>query len=408
MKPNNTLLLFFIILTTSFCFGQMNSYSKKIELKGIENQWHTIQLPNEVLQNMNSNLTDIRVYGVTATDTIEAPYIHNVLKAIDANSFISFNLLNTVNNAKGYFYTYQVQENETINEIKLSFKDPNFNWLLTLEGSQNQQEWYTVLDDYRILSIMNDQTDYSFTTLKFSDANFKFYRLLIKSPEKPNLESVRIFKKAKMAPQYRDYSVKSFNVSQEEKNTIINIDLKNRAPLNLVELSVDDKIDYYRPITIQYLVDSVKTDKGYHYNYRTMATRTLSSFEENSFQLPGTIAQKLRIIVSNNDNQPLKFSNINLKGYLHNLTTRFTEPATYFLVYGKTNDKAPSYDIAKTSNSIPENISSLQLGNTVNIPKPTIETTPPLFENQWWLWSILGVIILLLGYFTIKMMKNEI
>ena len=139
-----------------------------------------------------------------------------------------------------------------------------------------------------------------------------------------------------------------------------------------------------------------------------MATRTLSSIEENSFQLPGTMAQKLRIIVSDNDNKPLKFSNINLKGYIHSLTTRFTEPATYFLVYGKTNDKAPNYDIAKTSISIPENISSLQFGDTTYIPKPIIETTQPLFENQWWLWCILGVIILLLGYFTIGMMKKEI
>ena len=408
MKPNNNLFLIFIVLTTSFCFGQMKSYSKKIELKGIANQWHTIQLPNEVFQNMNSNLTDIRVFGVTAIDTIEAPYIHNTSKAIDANSFISFNLLNTVNNAKGYFYTYDVKEKETINEIKLSIKDTNFNWLITLEGSQNQQEWFTLLDDYRILSIMNDQTDYSFTTLKFSDTNFKFYRLLIKSPEKPNFESIEILKKAKKAPQYRDYTVRSFNVFQEEKNTIVNVNLKSRAPLNLLELSVDDKIDYYRPITIQYLVDSVKTDKGYHYNYRTMATRTLSSIEENSFQLPGTMAQKLRIIVSNNDNQPLKFSNISIKGYIHSLTTRFTEPATYFLVYGKTNDKAPNYDIVKTSISIPENISSLQFGDAINILKPKIETKKPLFENQWWLWSILGVIILLLGYFTIVMMKKEI
>ena len=408
MKPNNNLFLIFIVLTTSFCFGQMKSYSKKIKLKGIENQWHTIQLPNEVFQNMNSNLTDIRVFGVTAIDTIEAPYIHNTSKAIDANSFISFNLLNTVNNAKGYFYTYDVKEKETINEIKLSIKDTNFNWLITLEGSQNQQEWFTLLDDYRILSIMNDQTDYSFTTLKFSDANFKYFRLLIKSPEKPKLESVKILKKAKKAPQYHDYIVSSFNVFQEEKNTIINVDLKNRAPLNLLELSVDDKIDYYRPITIQYLVDSVKTEKGYHYNYRTMATRTLSSIEKNSFQLPGTMAQKLRIIVSNNDNQPLIFSNIKPKGYIHCLTTRFTMPATYFLVYGKTNDKAPNYDITKTSISIPDNISSLQFGDAIDILKPKIETKKPLFENQWWLWSILGVIILLLGFFTISMMKKEI
>tara|TARA_R110001583_G_scaffold90137_3_gene231701 strand:- start:1562 stop:2788 length:1227 start_codon:yes stop_codon:yes gene_type:complete len=408
MKVNNSLLIFFIFLSTSFCFGQMKSYSKKIELKGIENQWHTIELPNEVLENVNSNFTDIRIYGLTATDTIEAPYLHKVSKAVEANSSISFNLLNTVNNAQGFFYTYELPENKTINEIKLNFEEPNFNWLVTLEGSQNQTEWFTVLDDYRILSIVNDQTDYSFTRLKFPDANFKYYRLLIKSIEKPTLESVKVLKKAKKLALYREYSVSSFNVSQEKKNTIIQVDLKSRAPLNLLKLTVDDDIDYYRPISIQYLADSVKTEKGYHYNYRSLATRTLSSMEENSFQLPSIMAQKLRIIISNNDNQPLKISNVNLKGYIHTLTARFTEPTTYFLVYGKTNDKAPNYDIAKTSISIPENISSLQFGDATNIPKPTIDTAKPLFENQLWLWSVLGIIIALLGYFTIRMMKKEI
>lgn len=408
MKLNHSFLTIITFFTITFCFGQMDSYSKKIELKGIDSLWHTIEIPNVVFKDVNTNMNDIRVYGVTATDTIEAPYLHKVSKAENANSEIAFNLLNSVNNSKGYFYTYELPQSETINEILLNIQDLNFNWEITLEGSQHQKEWFTILDNYRILSINNDQTNYSFTTLKFPDASFRYYRVLIKSAEKPNLTSVNILKKAKKAAEYRDYDVQSFTVSQEDKKTILDVNLQSRVPLNLLELTVDDNIDYYRSISIQYLVDSVKTEKGYFKNYRPLATRTLSSMEDNRFQLPGTLAQKLRIIILNNDNQPLKISDIKLKGYVHTLTTRFTQPANYFLVYGKQYANSPNYDISKTIVSLPENIKKLDFGSVIEIPKPETEITNPIFENKWWLWVIIGVVIALLGYFTIGMMKKEL
>ncbi|MEP2279141.1 DUF3999 family protein [Maribacter sp.] len=408
MMQNNNLLVMLAFVLTSFCFGQMGQYSKKIELKGIENQWHAIEIPNDVFSEVNTNMSDIRIYGVTANDTIEAPYLHKVSKAEDSNSEIYFNLFNSVNNSKGYFYTYELPQKETINKMLLNIEDSNFNWEVTLEGSRHMKHWYTILEDYRILSINNDQTNYSFTTLKFPDANYRYYRILINSTEKPNLTSVNILKKAIKTAEYRDYKIETFKVTQEEKKTIIDIDLNKRVPLNLLELTVDDNIDYYRSVSIQYLADSVQTEKGFYYNYRPLAKRTLSSMEDNSFQLPGTLANKVRVIVLNNDNQPLKISGAKLKGYIHTLTTRFIEPATYYLVYGKPNTNFPNYDISKTTVSLPENITKLDFGNVVEIPKPVIETTNPLFENKWWLWLIIAVVIALLGYFTIGMMKKEL
>ncbi|SIR03566.1 DUF3999 family protein [Maribacter ulvicola] len=407
MKPNSFLTII-AFLTISFCFAQMNSYSKKVALKGINSQWHDIEIPNDVFADVNTNMSDIRIYGVTATDTIEAPYLHKVSKAENSKSDISFILLNSVNNSKGYFYTYKLPQKETINEILLNIEDLNFNWEITLEGSQHQKQWFTILEDYRILAINNDQTNYSFTSLKFPDANYRYYRVLIKSTKKPTLTEVNIRKKAKKAADYRDYKIQSFTVSQKDKKTIIDIDLNKRVPLNLLEFYVDDKIDYYRSISIQYLADSVKTKNGFYYNYRPLATKTLSSMEDNSFQLPGTLANKVRVIVFNNDNQPLKISRAKLKGYVHTLTTRFTEPATYYLVYGRPNGTFPNYDISKTTVSLPVNITKLDFGSEAEIPKPKNKTTNPLFENKWWLWVIIGVVIALLGYFTIGMMKKEL
>lgn len=408
MNLKNSVYILFFTLVTTICFGQMDTYSKKIELKGITDQWHKIVVPNEVFQYVKSDFADIRIYGISPTDTIEAPYILNLSKAEYGNTSIPFKLLNSVNNSDGYFFTYELPSNETINEIKLNFKNLNYNWLTTLEGSQNQEDWFSILEDYRILSIVNDQTDYTFNDLKFPSAKFKYYRLKIKTSDTPFLQSATVLKQAEKVPEYRSYKVNAFKTKQENKNSIVDIKLKNRVAVSFLELTIDDGFEYYRPITIQYLVDSVKTDKGYYHNYKTLARRTLSSLETNSVQLPSTLAQKFRIIISNHDNQPLNISKIQAKGYLHILKTRFTEPANYFLVYGKTSASYPKYDIVNTKNPIPSISSELRFGNEMDISEKQINTSSPLFENHLWLWILLATIILGLGYFTIQMMQKKI
>ena len=316
--------------------------------------------------------------------------------------------MNRVHNTKGYYFTYELPNKETINEIILDLKDQNFNWEITLEGSQHQKQWFTILEDYRILSINNHQTNYTFTTLKFSDTSYRYYRLLIKSDVEPKLATVKILKKAKKEAAYRNYQVQSFQVKEQEKNTIVDVELSTKVPLDFLTVTVDDNFDYYRSISIQYLADSVKSEKGWHYNYRPLTTKTLSSMEDNSFELPSILAKKVRIIISNYDNQPLNISRVALRGLIHTLTTRFTAPANYFMVYGKNTDKSPNYDIAKTKLILPQKITNLNLGKTIDIPKKESITTAPLFENKWWLWGITGLIIILLGYFTIGMMKKEL
>jgi hypothetical protein len=120
-----------------------------------------------------------------------------------------------------------------------------------------------------------------------------------------------------------------------------------------------------------------------------------------------TIVQKLKIIIENKDNQPLTIEGILLKGYVHELTARFTEKATYFLVYGNENANKPDYDIERFPDNVPKMLSTLELGNELEIAKEEAPKKAPLFENKIWLWVIMGMIILVLGWFSLKMMKKE-
>ncbi len=406
LKINSYLLLF-----VCFCsYGQMDQYNYKRELQDVTDQWHTIDIPNAVFSKISHNLSDIRIYGINAkNDTIEAPYLLRVLSEKTVSKEISFKIINSSHTEKGYYFTFKIPIEETINQIKLDFKKDNFDWRITLEGSQNQQQWFQVLDNYRILSIKNRQTDYQFTKLNFPNSKYRYFRLFIKSKKKPALSTTKIRLDTVSDSNLRNYILKNIKITESKstKQTVIDVDLKTPVPVSLLIFNMADTFDYYRPITIKYLTDSVKTEQGWHHNYNILSTGTLSSMEKSKFKFDSTILQKLKIIIYNHDNEPLKINNLEVKGYTHQLIARFTKPATYYLTYGSNAIGKPSYDLNHLTNTIPTTLKSLTLKSEQIIDKKANPKVEPLFKNKMWLWGVMGIIILVLGGFSLKMMRKD-
>src|SRR4030066_152259 len=149
---------------------------------------------------------------------------------------------------------------------------------------------------------------------------------------------------------------------------IINL-LKSTVAVSFIQIKVKDTFDYYRPISIQYVADSIKTEQGWNYLYENMTTGTLSSIENNEFKFESTILKKLKISIFNQDNEPLNIETISVKGTVQELLVRFTEPATYFLTYGNKKATKPNYDIERFDSKIPNTLTALTLGNEQKIDK---------------------------------------
>ncbi|MDO6492655.1 MULTISPECIES: DUF3999 family protein [unclassified Cellulophaga] len=408
-QKQNKFTLFFLLITVAF-YGQMQNYDAKIELKNIKDTWHTITLPDVVFSNTQERLSDIRIYGITAkNDTIEAPYLLNYTSPKLKTKTVDYKLLNASTKDGVYYFTLKVPSKDAINHIKLNFENSNFDWKVLVEASHHQKKWFKIYDDYRIVAIKNSQTNYSFTDITFPAAEFSYFRIGIKSDEEPILEKATLEHQQQTAANITDRTVKSFNVVEDKKNkkTIVNIAFDRKAPTHQITVKVNNKIDYYRPIKIEELIDSVKTEKGYVYNYNTLRIGTLSSIENNAFTFDNTFSKKIRVTILNFDNQPLKIDNINAKGYKYQLTARFTEPATYYLTYGNKSAYAPNYDIAQLNIKMPEDIKGLTLGSVTEIAKKEEKIQEPLFTNKIWLWLIMGIVMLVIGWFSYKMLSKK-
>ena len=66
----------------------------------------------------------------------------------------------------------------------------------------------------------------------------------------------------------------------------------------------------------------------------------------------------------------------------------------------------PSYDLVHFANKIPDVAHIASLGSQEKILHPD-SGTGPLFESKFWLWGLMAVMIIGLGFFTVKMMKQK-
>jgi len=406
LKINSWLLLFICCSA----YGQISEYNYKREIQGITEQWHEIELPNELFGKLASNLSDLRIYGITtANDTIEAPYLLRVLTKKTISKEVNFKTINSSHTNKGYYFTFRIPLKEPINQIQLDFNRDNYDWKLALEGSHDQQKWFSILDNYRVLSIKNEQTDYQFTRINFPDSNYRYFRLFINSKQKPRLKTAKIIFDAISNASLKNYTLKKVSIEEEKasKQTTIDIELENPVPVGILTFKMTTPFDYFRPITIKYITDSVKSEQGWHYNYRTLSSGTLSSLENNTFKFNSTILQKLKILIHNDDNEPLKLNSIEVKGYTHELIARFMTPATYYLTYGNPNVNKPTYDLNYLTRNIPDTLTKVTLKSEQRIDKKEAPGIEPLFKNKNWLWAVMVIIISVLGWFSLKMMRKR-
>jgi hypothetical protein len=398
-----------LLLCATIANAQTNTYKFKRSITGVNSVWHKMALPDDLYKKANVGFEDLRIFGINGKDTIEVPYLLKQRADKVTTNDIAFKQINQSASPNGYYYTFQSPGINLINQINLAFRQENFDWKITLEGSNDNKEWFSILTDYRILSIKNNDTDYQFTKLNFPDSKYQYFRIAVKSPVQPDLLEAKISKTDTIMGTYQELKYQSFDLKNDvsKKETVVDVTLANPVPLSYLRLNAQSDFDFYRSIKIEYATDSFKTDKGIQYNYANLYEGTISSLEEPAFNFANTITSRLKITIQNNDNKPLRLSSLQLKGNVYEIIARFDQPKDeYALYYGNEKATGPVYEIEKFESKIPTNLTSVNIGTELLNPAFSIKIEKPLFENKAWLWVLMAVIIALLGWFSFKMLRN--
>ena len=386
------------------------SYKRKIELKKDAVKWNSIEIPDEMYNRIKPDLSDIRIFKHKGNDTVEVRYTIHKKPDFEFDKEQQLKIINqSVSDNKSYF-TVQTA-NQTINQLGLKFQNENFDWKVNLEGSHDQNQWFTILKDYRILSIHNSETNYRFEDLSFNDSDYKYYRISVDSKEEPIIKRVHSnHSQSKENLKFRTITVDKLTTKTDKKNkvTTIEFSLKNPLPVYAVLVNTNKTIDYNRTVTVEYVQDSIKTEKGFMKHYSYFSSGILSSERNSDLTLSGTdlkFFKDIRITINNKDNQPLEIHSVVLKTLSFNLLFSVDDyNRDYYLYYGNKWSSKPSYDAYYPKN-VEQN--TVSLSNEIQNQKTEEIKQKPLFESKFWLWGIMILIIGILGYFSIKMISKK-
>jgi hypothetical protein len=396
-----TLLISFI----SFCQTEFD-YRRKVQAVEKED-WHAITLPSDIFNHINKDYSDLRIFQLTGKDTLEIPYLVKIKNDLVKETTVELPVLNKSKKDGKLYLTFQLKKNERVNYLDLDFEERNFDGYVKLEGSQDQLEWFEIVNNQRILSIKNEMVDFMTATLNFPVTNYKYLRATIKSNKPLTFVSSSFKSQQITAGTFNEAAVK-LKMTQDKKNkqSIADLRLKEATLISKVKVNVNQTGDYYRGFSLEILRDSSKAPNGsWMYYYEPVTSGYLTSIRPNEFEFNEVIAEKMRLIVFNADNAPLSIETVSAFGPQVQLLAKL-KPGDNFLFYGNSYRSSPSYDIVHFENDVPEVALSIGLEPEEKLSKEK-EKVSALIENQWWLWGAMGVVIGLLGFATIRMMSKK-
>ena len=134
-------------------------------------------------------------------------------------------------------------------------------------------------------------------------------------------------------------------------------------------------------------------------------TFSVSNNSTPQFRIPVAKASVFYLLIKNEDNLPLTVKEVKTACSNHYITAYLEPGDSYLLIMDNEAADMPSYDLTKLNSKIPDSISFLQYGAIVAFPAGNV-TSAATQNNNWLLWAAIGAALIILLFFTYKMLKE--
>ncbi len=368
--------------------------------------WYSLALPNEIFKSLNADFSDLRIYQFNQKDTVESPYLLKICQQEIVEEALHPYVFNQAKKEGSQFFTFELPKDSQVNFIDLMFNETNFDGFATLEGSSDQKEWFEIEKKQRIISIANQNVNFISSAIHFSLQRFRYLRVMIAVNKPLTLKEATVKKEIIKSGVLTEAELNWLKESDKKsKQTIININLKSYQPIVQLFVETNEQVDYYRSFRLEKLSDSTNTPKGWQYFYETIVQGYLTSLDTNRFVFNYSLAKKLRLVIDDGDNASLNIKSILLFNPKVELMARMSK-GDHYLYYGNKLTSQPNYDLVNYANKLPSTASVLNLGEEERLI-PEEEAVSPLIKNKIWLWVLMGLVIGVLAFFTVRMMKEK-
>lgn len=403
-------LLFVLVILTQLGFAQ--KFAHKADLRVPQKDgFFRIQLNPGIVNKLNKNLSDIRLYD---WKNREVPYLIEKTDALQTRKYFRKYpvLKNEIVPQKKTVLIVQNPAKNKINNLSLVIKNTNVHKKASLSGSSDLQQWYALEADYYLQSISDVSETSAVKVLNFPVSDYEYYRLEINdSATAPlNILAAGYYDFNAEKGQYTEVPDLVFTRTDSSAVRKTYLRFKSTYPIRLDQLvfEIDSPTFYLRNTSI--LVPQVSYNRHGKKQVEMVAVLQfqLGSDRKNEVQIPDFIARDFYIEIANKDNPPLQIRSIRAFQLNTFLIAELKEGKQYELRFADENAAQPAYDLVNFKDKIPADLPVLK---PLEITGITAETEKQIqlntyFKDKTIIWVVLVAVLALVGLMTAQMLKE--
>jgi hypothetical protein len=403
MKTNKFIL---IILAINGLFAQENT-TAKIESVS-ENGLHKVNIPAEIRSFSKEDLSDFRIFDANKK---EVPYFiiqgnkDNIL-----SSFSEFKVISkTVIPRKSTTIIFE-NPKTSIDEIVLSIANSDVIKPFSISGSNDQKEWFGLINNSQLSNLENSQGTSSFKTVSVPLSSYHFLKISLDDRKTLPINILKIGSiiNSQQTNSLQEIIPKSIQTGEilAQKSTRIHIAFDHTQIINQLVFNISKPNLFQRKARI-YLLKSEEIKHKKRTIEETIADFELNSETKNTINIPQLFKKDFYIEIENKDNQPLTIAGIRFFQNRMVLVADLKTNEKYSIQTGNSKLNAPEYDLenftTKISNNLPDaKITEIKHSET---NKKNAENKS-IWQQAWFMWLCIGIGGIAILYFSTSLVKD--
>lgn len=399
----NIAVLLCIILSISKLKADDFKFSAKVD-SVTQAGYYKIALSPDVVSASKSDYSDIRIYDSKHN---EIPYVLTQEQPVtERTGFKEYKLL-TNSYIPKLSITRVVVSNKTkniISNLVLMVRNSEVEKEITLKGSDDEQHWYIIKKSFPAVSEALAGETSRIMTLDFPKSNYRYFELTLNDKKKDPLQILKVgyYDSEIIDGHYTELPAPIISQADSTRSHKSYVSLTFKLPFEISKLDLAfSGPDYY--LRDCYVSQQLTTSKTIVND--AIGSFVISSSRKTIWNFDKIRTSKLSIVILNADNAPLKL--ISAKAYQLNkyLIVNLKPNERYTIYVGQTKLSAPEYDLKYFSGNLPTNMPVIKTSLLVNLDKASVHHQTSFF-NRTFLWVVIVLVILLLGWFSIKITRE--
>lgn len=270
----------------------------------------------------------------------------------------------------------------------------------SISGSRDLKQWYVISDRITLDAQSNQPGNETIQVISLPSAGYRY--LGIEMYDK-GLVPVKIVKSGFILNKsiYGNYTLlPSPRLVQKDSSnhkSYITIHFNDTYPVSKIHFTVESSALYKRKI----IVYDTSGISG------RMLAEGIASPGMDSLILAGEKVKYLVMVVENNDNQPIRFSNVYAYQLQHSLIAHLLQGKNYSIVTGNRKATAPVYDLSYFKDSIRLTPEELNLQDPQPYQNHLAEKTANKnIVTMLWVWVPIGIVLLALIWLSFRLIKD--